>query len=47
MMVIPFTLLVIGLGLNLVVGLRDNGKALDLRRVRRLSPGAGRPVGNQ
>ena len=26
MMVIPFTLLVIGLGLNLVVGLRDNGK---------------------
>ncbi len=26
MMAIPFTLLVIGLGLNLVVGLRDNGK---------------------
>ena len=26
MMVIPFTLLVIGLGLNLVVGLRNNGK---------------------
>ncbi len=26
MMVIPFTLLVIGLGLNLVVGLKDNGK---------------------
>ena len=37
MMVIPFTLLVVGLGLNLVVGLRDNGKVWILAAAAALS----------